>query len=105
MASKRRATKKKAAPRLPKRAPSAKVGDIVRVDFFDHSEHTNQPDSSACMFKVYGVVTSVDDVEIRLMTWGYIDPAHKASGHDSNEHGYSIVRSAIFKVHKLGQDP
>ena len=98
--------KKKVAakkPRTPKRPPSAKVGEIVRVDFLDHSEHQNNPGQSAIAFKVYGVVSYIDAVEMRLVNWGYIGD-DKTDG-DGNEHAYSIVRATIFKLHKLGMDP
>lgn len=100
-------TRKKApvkrSPRKPQRLPKVKVGEIVRVDFLDHSEHQNNPGQGAISFKVYGVVSHVDDVELRLVNWGYLENG-KDPG-DGNEHAYSIVRSAIFKVHHLGMDP
>jgi len=74
---------------------SAKKGDIVECEFWDHCE-----DGPATGFTVWGRVRKVTSVQIQIACWDYARPKKV----DENVKIFSIVRTAIKSIKRLNFD-
>lgn len=72
-----------------------KVGDIVRIEFDDHSEGAQH-----IVFEIFGRVASKSRRDIVVSVWKY---AH-SSEVDANTVEYTILRAAIKEIQILSAD-
>lgn len=83
------------------RLPVVKIGDVVMIEFLDHSEDGYD---HALKFTTYGKVLKITKLTITIGAWTYTDPRHAETLKDfseENEKKYTLVRSTITKLCKL----
>lgn len=74
------------------------VGDVVRVEFWDHAENAED----AMYFKVYGEITKETKVAYKILSWGYVRDTDRAvDDNPHNEHYHVIVKKAIEVIDVL----
>jgi len=74
-----------------------KVGDEVRLRFWDHSEGGGDP----IELYVYGLVADVSKLRIKLESWTTVDPKAPERTDDRNVARCGILCSCITEVVKL----
>jgi hypothetical protein len=79
----------------PVQRPS--VGDIVRIEFWDHAEG----DEAMC-FEVFGRLYKITRWAYSLRCWGYVSDVDRAGDSRSdNETDYTIVKKAVESIKVL----
>lgn len=81
--------------------PRVKVGDLVSLKFWDHSDG-----DEAFLFRAFGRIVRIEPEFYVLRTWEYADPRHEAEDIKSgafaeNVDDFAIVRSTIREIKKL----
>lgn len=74
----------------------AKEGDLIEVEFLDHSSGTEP-----YPFKVWGRLVKVCKKYIYVVCWDHVDTSKVDYNTDNNIEGYSILKSCIKKIKRL----
>jgi hypothetical protein len=78
------------------------VGDVVHVVFDDHAEIAPGHDSGPIIFEIFGRVLSKNRRSVNVATWLYSECSGTV---DDNCVVYTILQSAIIKLHRLLPEP
>tara|TARA_Y100001938_G_C7748072_1_gene262551 strand:+ start:249 stop:497 length:249 start_codon:yes stop_codon:yes gene_type:complete len=75
---------------------SVKVGAIVRIEFLDHA----QSSQDAMLFECFGRVTAISKTAYCVHHWRYVEDRDRAADQNvkENEDCYAIVKKAVTKI-------
>ena len=74
-------------------------GQIVEVTFLDHVEGDGVP----LEFVVFGRLLSIDQTSLTVASWTYSSPRAKQCPADPNIKSFTILRSTVKSLHRLGK--
>ena len=73
-----------------------KPGDIVRVEFWDHSSFTGAEEHQPMKFEVIGRLAHETDIHYIVGTWLY-----PSQPQDHNAEFFSIIKGAVINIRRL----
>lgn len=73
-----------------------KVGDIVRIVFFDHAQSSDD----ALLFEVFGRVEQITKTAYKVYHWRYVNELDRAKDHNTrhNEDCYAIAKGVVQSI-------
>ena len=86
-------------PKSSKPAPNAKIGDIVHIEFYDHS-HGGE---DAMHFEIWGKLVGTTKLAYKVATWQYVKEIDRATDDNKkdNEDWFIIVKKAVISIRTL----
>ena len=73
--------------------PDQKVGAIVRIEFLDHAQSSDD----AMLFECFGRLTNISKTAYRVHHWRYVNDVDRAADNNAseNEDCFAIVKKAV----------
>ncbi len=78
------------------------IGDIVEIQFYDHVSGGAYRTEVPMDFTVWGRIQKIGHVAYLIHSWAFTDPNHEDWGHADNVTAFTIVKSTVISIRKIG---